>query len=171
MSDWEDLSSVGHEAPKCTLAPATDEPMDRRSFLFTAAATSLGASVFFLFATLAQALLPPSRSIEGMTEAGEQSVARLSDLELKKPVVVEYGDDRIFVIKTSPLTAVAFDTACPHARCTLAFDDRVNGFACPCHGGFFALDGRRLKGPSRRDMVRFRTRVVNGDVIVFGQEA
>lgn len=170
MTDEMD-SRCDLDAAKCDLGTAPDEAIDRRSFLFSAAATSLGASAFFLFATLAQALLPPGRSIDGVTEAGEQRVARLSDLDLNKPVVVEYGDDKVFVMKTSHTRVVAFDTACPHARCTLAFNDRILGFSCPCHGGLFALNGRRLKGPSRRDMVRLKTRVVDGEVVISGFEA
>ncbi|HSK47512.1 MAG TPA: Rieske (2Fe-2S) protein [Coriobacteriia bacterium] len=143
-------------------------PLDRRSFLVWAAGASLGASGLFVLATMTQALLPPGRSIDGLTEVGAMPVARLSDLEIGKPVLAEYGDDKIFVVKTSHTEALAFDAACPHARGTLSYNENARRFDCPCHASSFEIDGRKIMGPSPRDMVPAVTQIVNGEVIVSG---
>src|SRR5581483_5306616 len=43
-------------------------------------------------------------------------------------------------------------TVCPHAGCAVDYDEQRRAFACPCHRSSFSLDGRRLSGPSPRDM-------------------
>lgn len=136
-----------------------------------AAGTSLGASAFFLLATLVQALQPPSRSIDGTTDAGPLVVARMSDLEIGAPSLAEYGDEMVFVVKTSPTEVDVFDAACPHARCTLAFDETSGRFECPCHASRFTIEGVRISGPAQRDMVPAAAEVVSGEVIVSGFES
>lgn len=145
--------------------------LDRRTFLAWAAATSIGASAFFLFATLVEALMPPERSIDGRTEVGALPVARLSDLQLGKPVLVDYGDDKLFVVKTSHTTARAFDAACPHARCTLGYNEQARRFDCPCHGSSFSIDGRVRRGPAQRDMYAATVEIDGGQVVVTGLES
>lgn len=163
-------ATAEQDAPACPLPP-TPRRLDRRSFLALAATTSIGATGFFLFATLLQALVPPARGIDGATKVGRLAVARLADLRQGQPVLVDYGDDKLFVVRTSETGAVAFDAACPHARCSLRFDKDRNQFVCPCHGGVFALDGSRLAGPPRRDMIRAVVDVADGDVVIAGLEA
>jgi cytochrome b6-f complex iron-sulfur subunit len=146
----------------------SDSRLDRRSFVLWAAGTSLGASAFFLLATLFEALTPPSRSIEGMSAVGPLPVARMSDLEIGSPVLARYGDDSVFVIRTGATTARAFNAACPHARCTLAYDAATNRLVCPCHASTFTVEGVRVSGPAPRDLVPAITEVSNGQVIVSG---
>jgi Rieske Fe-S protein len=103
-----------------------------------------------------------------MTEVGDLAVARFSDLKTGAPVLVEYGDDRVWLVKVSRASVRAFDAACPHARCTLGFNVAANRFDCPCHGSSFTVAGRKIKGPTPRDMVPAIVAVVNDDVVVSG---
>jgi Rieske Fe-S protein len=165
------MNSDEHPAAEPGRESAEQAGIDRRGFLVWAAVASFGATVFFLFATLLQAFRPPSRSITGMTEVGDLTVARISDLQVGKPYLADYGDDQVFVVKLSDTRVTAFDAACPHARCTLVFSDTTGHFECPCHASAFTIGGRRLSGPAPRDMVRAVTDVVNGYVIVSGFRA
>lgn len=165
MTEAEDHS---REDPMATLSRTKTVRFDRRDFLVLAAGASLGASGIFVGATIIQALMPPARSIDGLTDVGPFVVARLSDLQIGVPVLTDYGDDRVFVVKTSPATAIVFDAACPHARCTLRFSEDSNRFECPCHASSFSIEGKKLGGPSPRDMVLAATEVMNGEVIVSG---
>lgn len=149
---------------------AASASLDRRTLLIWASGASLGATGFFLLATGIQALLPPGRSIDGLTEVGDVSVARLSDLKVGVPLLTEYGDHHVFVVRTSGTTVSAFDAACPHARCTLRFNASARRFDCPCHGSTFALDGRRLTGPARRGMTKAHARLIADEIIVSGFE-
>lgn len=151
--------------PLPSTAPA---PMHRRSFLVWAAGASLGASALFIGATAIQAMVPPARSIDGRTNPGKLPVARLSDLKTGQPLLAEYGEDAIFVVKMSANVVVVYDAACPHVRCRLLFNDKTAQFDCPCHKSTFGIDGVRLSGPARRNMILAQSEVVDGQVIVSG---
>jgi Rieske Fe-S protein len=60
----------------------------------------------------------------------------------------------------------AWSTVCPHLGC--AVDRRATGpgFNCPCHDSNFDPQGRRLDGPSPRDLDALGVRVDNGFVYV-----
>ena len=146
-------------------------PMDRRSFLVWAAGTSIGASTIFIGATVVQAMVPPARSVDGRKREGRAVVARMSDLTLHEPRVTEYGECRVFVVKTSGTQARVFDAACPHLGCELLFDETTKEFVCPCHHSAFTISGRRLRGPARRNMISAIAEIVDGDVVVSGFRA
>ena len=46
----------------------------------------------------------------------------------------------------------AFAARCPHLGCKLDYRSGAEQFRCPCHGSEFALNGKWLKGPAKRDM-------------------
>jgi Rieske Fe-S protein len=164
--------SIGHSDQDAVQFPdSTQSPITRRRFLVWAAGASLGASAVFIGATVVQAMIPPSRSVDGRKNAGRVSVARLSDLQLNEPRLAEYGQDAVFVVKTSGTKVQVFSAACPHVGCALAFDKQSNRFVCPCHRSTFALDGRRLNGPAPRGMISAESEIVNGEVIVSGFRA
>jgi Rieske Fe-S protein len=167
----DDRKDITDEQPLTNSEAPVGARMDRRGFLVTAAGASLGLSGVLFGVTLVQALMPPERSIGGVTTVGARSVARMSDLQLGKPVVAEYGDDSVFVIKVSSREVRVFDAACPHARCTLNFDELTGGFECPCHGSSFTLQGQRIDGPAPRDMVPAQVEIVDDEVIVVRFEA
>jgi Rieske Fe-S protein len=41
---------------------------------------------------------------------------------------------------------------CPHLGCPINWNPGQGQFLCPCHGGHFAADGRRIAGPPPRGM-------------------
>ncbi|HEY8086221.1 MAG TPA: Rieske (2Fe-2S) protein [Polyangiaceae bacterium] len=59
----------------------------------------------------------------------------------------------------------AWSVTCPHLGCSVDRDGK-GGFNCPCHDSSFAADGRRLDGPSPRDMDTLDTKVEDGFVLV-----
>lgn len=167
MSD--PIRPVGEVVPPCS-HPEVPPPLDRRSFLVWAAAASLGASVLFMGATVVQALMPPSRSIEGKTKVGKLAVAKATELEVGVPKLAEYGDDVVFVIKKDESTFTVFNAACPHVRCKLQYNSATNEFDCPCHASSFDINGTRLGGPAPRDMYAGYFEFTNGEIVVSGLE-
>ena len=57
-----------------------------------------------------------------------------------------------------------FSTVCPHLGCSIGLDETQ--FACPCHASDFSLDGKRLSGPSPRDLDALATKIDDGWVMV-----
>ena len=58
---------------------------------------------------------------------------------------------RLFVVRRGD-TITVFDAHCTHMGCLLHYDADANVFNCPCHHSRFAGDGRRLRGPAKRDL-------------------
>jgi nitrite reductase/ring-hydroxylating ferredoxin subunit len=142
--------------------------MDRRSFLTWTAEATLGASAVLMAATVARALVPPERSIDGTARIGRLAVAKVAELKVGKPLIADYGSDVLFVVKTAPDTIAVFDSACPHVGCKLRYNEATRRFECPCHGGVFDISGRKLAGPATRDMVRAKFEIAGGEVVVSG---
>ena len=51
---------------------------------------------------------------------------------------------------------------CPHMGCSVGWQASQGKFVCPCHGGQFAPDGRRISGPPPRGLDNLRTQVKDG---------
>jgi len=105
-----------------------------------------------------------------------RTVARLNELLPENPteVVIRetrsdawnlHPDDivgRVWLIKHDNDSVTAFTTICPHLGCSVnwqpgANDPRSGKFLCPCHGGKFLIDGKRIDepgspNPAPRDM-------------------
>jgi len=60
----------------------------------------------------------------------------------------------------------AWSVVCPHLGCATEPSASAAGFVCPCHDSAFDADGRRLSGPSPRDLDPLATRVDDGVVFV-----
>lgn len=67
----------------------------------------------------------------------------------------------IWVIKAGQKLTV-FSAVCPHLGCTI--NQTASGFICPCHGSAWNADGRKLGGPSPRDMDVLEHRI-EGDLL------
>ena len=61
---------------------------------------------------------------------------------------------------------VAWSTTCPHLGCAVDKSATAAGFNCPCHDSSFDANGKRLNGPSPRDLDELETRVEDGMVMV-----
>lgn len=49
-------------------------------------------------------------------------------------------------------TIAVLSSVCPHKGCAIGYTAAAHVFECPCHGAKFDLDGKRLTGPSKRDL-------------------
>lgn len=58
----------------------------------------------------------------------------------------------------------ALSATCPHAGCGIDYDNEERKFVCPCHNSTFDLDGKRVSGPSPRDMDRLDIAVLGSTV-------
>jgi len=67
----------------------------------------------------------------------------------------------VWIVKRDQKTT-AFSATCPHLGCTV--DASANGFACPCHGSSWNLNGERLGGPTPRGLDVLESRI-DGDTL------
>lgn len=60
----------------------------------------------------------------------------------------------------------AFDAACTHLRCMVAWDGGEANFKCRCHGGVFSRDGRNVSGPPPRPLASIPVSLRSGKVYI-----
>jgi len=92
-------------------------------------------------------------------------VARASEVTPGKGVAVQVGADRVALFNSGG-TFYAIDDVCPHRGGPLS-DGQIDGtnVQCPWHGALFDVcTGKRVAGPSPRDVRAFTVRVTGDDV-------
>ncbi|MEO7109406.1 MAG: ubiquinol-cytochrome c reductase iron-sulfur subunit, partial [Polyangiaceae bacterium] len=95
-------------------------------------------------------------------------LASLVDGEPKKVAIIADQRDAWTIAKNVELGAVwlirngdavrALSVVCPHLGCSVAIEDDKT-FLCPCHSSTFARDGKKVAGPSPRDMDPLATKI------------
>jgi menaquinol-cytochrome c reductase iron-sulfur subunit len=96
------------------------------------------------------------------SEAKWSNVAHVSELKGDKPImrsiVAEHQagwattTEEHFVYVLPNQNNRVLSSVCPHEGCNVAWRDDASEFFCPCHDSYFAADGSRLSGPSRRGL-------------------
>ena len=69
-------------------------------------------------------------------------------------------------LEEEPGKFVAVSNRCAHLGCPVRFVEAAGNFICPCHGGVYDFQGKRIGGPPVRPLDQFQTRVRNGQVEV-----
>jgi menaquinol-cytochrome c reductase iron-sulfur subunit len=77
-----------------------------------------------------------------------------------------FGERSVFVWRPSPEAAVVFSRSCTDLGCPLEYQAGSGCFFCPCHGGIFSQDGKRLAGPPKTPMHRYAQRIRAGELEV-----
>jgi cytochrome b6-f complex iron-sulfur subunit/menaquinol-cytochrome c reductase iron-sulfur subunit len=143
---------------------------DRRGALKTIVVG--GSAVFVAGAALPAGRLALSPILTDTHSEGRWiRVARLDDLkdnEPKRVPVISEVTDAWTKYARENLGAVwllrnrdevrALSVTCPHLGCGI--EKSESGFGCPCHTSNFDAAGKRVSGPSPRDMDPLETRVV-----------
>jgi menaquinol-cytochrome c reductase iron-sulfur subunit len=152
------------------------ESSARRSFIARLAATVIGGIVaLFPFVAGWGVITNPlrrSRSTTGDDETDLTKFARICPLDAlpadgmprEFAVIADVSDawthaaaqriGAVFLTRSSkdPNEVTAFTATCPHLGCAVEFDAAKKEYECPCHKSGFAIDGKKLFGPSRRGL-------------------
>jgi Rieske Fe-S protein len=86
------------------------------------------------------------------------------------PGIGEAGKTTAYVRRGSktlgedPAEFIALSTRCAHLGCPVRFVQAAGNFICPCHGGVYDFQGKRIGGPPVRPLDRFQTRIRTGQV-------
>ena len=79
--------------------------------------------------------------------------------------IVAIGGHPVIVVRT-PQGFRAFSAICTHLGCIVGWDASRHQIACPCHAGFFDINGRPVAGPPPQPLAEHGVAVVNGEVLV-----
>ena len=86
------------------------------------------------------------------------------------PGIGDAGKTTAYVRKGSkelgenPKEMVAVSNRCAHLGCPVRFVEAAGNFICPCHGGVYDFQGKRIGGPPVRPLDHFQTRIRDGQV-------
>jgi cytochrome b6-f complex iron-sulfur subunit len=61
-------------------------------------------------------------------------------------------------LMAAPGGPIALSLTCPHARCTVKWEEAEKKFLCPCHAGAFDASGKVLSGPPPAPLRRLDVR-------------
>ncbi|MFN3307203.1 MAG: ubiquinol-cytochrome c reductase iron-sulfur subunit [Candidatus Kapaibacteriota bacterium] len=70
----------------------------------------------------------------------------------------------VLIAKTSENTYIAVSAICTHEGKKITFRANNNDFFCPSHDSVFSLEGKRLAGPAKKDLTKFKVEL-NGNIL------
>ena len=74
--------------------------------------------------------------------------------------------DEVFLIKKGT-GFNALSARCTHLGCAISYDAMSRQFKCPCHGSLFAISGKWILGPAKKDLISIPVkREANGNMDV-----
>ncbi len=139
-----------------------DQKMSRRSFLDWLIRGGL-------FATLAGMLAPALAYLWPVTHRGPATgmaeIGREDEIPVGGSKKMVTGGTTLLVVRTAKEFR-AFSAVCTHLGCIVFWDSQKNQIACPCHAGFFDLDGHVVAGPPPRPLQVYPVQVMDGKVFV-----
>ena len=71
-------------------------------------------------------------------------------------------EEYVWVRKERDGSFVVYEPHCTHLGCAYAWNPAKHEFDCPCHGGKFNADGRKIAGPPPRPLDRYATKIEGG---------
>ena len=79
--------------------------------------------------------------------------------------IVAVAGHPVIVVRT-PQGFKAYSAICTHLGCIVGWDAGRRQIACPCHAGFFDLNGRVVAGPPPKPLQRFNVERANGQILI-----
>ena len=135
----------------------------RRSFVngfLGTAMTALAAAVVY---PVLRFLSPP----EVPEAAGSRVLAgKVPELTESGWKIFPFGQEPGILVEVESGQFRAFTATCTHLDCTVQFDSATRRIWCPCHNGWYDLEGRNVAGPPPRPLTPFEVQVVGDDIFV-----
>jgi cytochrome b6-f complex iron-sulfur subunit len=139
--------------------PLTKRELERRKLLGIVGSGALAAAACGTFLAGIR-YLEPSVLFE---EDPRFLVGRLE--ALAEGQVLTFPRRKLYVVRSKD-GVYALSSVCTHLGCMTRFDPSGPGFACPCHGSRFGIDGRVAAGPAPRPLSRLLVIVEQGSLVV-----
>lgn len=136
------------------------KPWTRRGFLATTGAACLGTCLGACgddqgLDVLHQDL---TLSLSEHPELETEGQSALIEAGLRAPIAVTRQGEGDFLVT---------GTECNHQNC--AVERRGPGWACPCHGALFSLEGDLSRGPATKPLTRYQWTLDGDQLTIHGQ--
>jgi cytochrome b6-f complex iron-sulfur subunit len=148
---------------------ARGEPVSRRGFLkYVLVALSAVATAGGLLAPIIAYLWPPKQG--GAATQARVAVASTADLPLGKGAVYSVNNRPVIVIHTQD-GFHALSATCTHLGCIVFWNEQRSVIACPCHEGFYNINGAVISGPPPAPLTVFQVQVEADQIYVQGGQS
>lgn len=151
-----------------------ETPIWRRDFPYTTAGeegvTRREFTRFLMAASVAAAgsggLMAIWAQLRPINIGEPQAVIELSDVPVGGSHLFRYPteQDPAILLRLDEETVVGFSQKCTHLGCVVFWNQDDSLLECPCHEGFFNLEGRPIAGPPERPLGRIDVEVRDGTV-------
>ena len=151
--------------------------MDRRKFLQSSCLGAVGLVVGSSVLDLSGVQTILAKSRPSMVANVRELPLRLEDTPDLQPIggayhfVVEDMEKDILVIHVGDGKFAAVDLKCTHKGCDVAYHTETKNVVCPCHGSEFSISGAVTKGPAQTDLVSYKTKLTDTEVLILIPEA
>jgi cytochrome b6-f complex iron-sulfur subunit len=139
-----------------------ERPISRRTFLDWLLTGGLIAWGVAFVAPVLSYVWPAQKRGPSIQTVSAGKADEFADWQTK---MVAIAGQPVIVIRT-PQGFRAFSAICTHLGCIVGWDAARRQIACPCHAGFFDINGRPVAGPPPRPLSEHAVAVVNGEVLV-----
>jgi len=175
MTHSGDTETAVHKCAGC--AAASVATVGRRTFIGALLGTGSLAIGAILGTPLLRYVLYPvyaKSSSSTWSDVGDTSEFEKSEAPIIKNITVVQNDgwrevvssQSVYVNRTSDGQLQVLSAICPHLGCSVAWQDKQGKFVCPCHGGQFMPDGRRISGPPPRGLDNLKVQIADGKLQV-----
>lgn len=91
---------------------------------------------------------------------------KISEMGAEPWKIFPFGQEPGILVRVGPEEFRAFSATCTHLDCTVQFDGESKRIWCPCHNGWYDLEGRNVAGPPPRPLDSYVVQVVGDDIFV-----
>ena len=110
---------------------------------------------------------PGCDTAELISANASEGLARVPSSAIESGSVrVQVEGHKILLARLDSGEVAGVSWVCPHAGCTVCFEDGAQEFNCPCHGARFATDGRVTKGPAREALREYPVSEAGGQLTI-----
>lgn len=155
-----------------------EQPVWRRDFPYTSegedGVTRREFARFLVAASVAVAgssgVMSVWSSLRSVNVGEPRRIVALGEIGVGESYLFRYPteNDPAILVRPDDEIILAFSQKCTHLGCVVFWEPEDLLFECPCHEGFFNLEGEPIAGPPERPLGRIELEIRNGDVWALG---
>jgi cytochrome b6-f complex iron-sulfur subunit len=154
------------ESPNQPDQSVLDRPISRRGFLkYLLLGVSAAAAAGGVLTPIVAYLWPPKQA--AAAGGGPVAVGATADLPVGKGQVYSVANKPVLVIHTAD-GYHAVSAVCTHLGCIVVWNEQKAVIACPCHAGFFSINGDVISGPPPAPLKVYQVQVQGDQIYVQG---
>jgi cytochrome b6-f complex iron-sulfur subunit len=135
--------------------------LERRRFLGIIL-TALGSTAAAAFAYPLLRFVAPPRAKSDI----QKITINKDDIKAGEAKEIVLGNTPAIVINVTGKGYIALSRVCTHLGCIVQYDKGEQKLVCPCHAGFFDLEGHVLSGPPPKPLQTIPLSVEGGNIII-----